>query len=155
MKTWHVNNTIIADEHYGDTNIDKFIMLSWISIYCIPWLRHDNVVHNEPTLLQPVVGWHVYDTKHNTHHVVRVVRYTLYVRGARIEWRHKMWRRYEIVSPGGGHCVKELRIHVRTTTILYGSITFTFFSTCYHYIILYFWLIQKGLALLIIPIWYE
>ena len=27
-----------------------------------------------------------------------------------------------------------------------------FFSTCYHYIIFYFWLIEKGLALLIIPI---
>ena len=55
--------------------------------------------------------------------------------------------------PRGGQCVKKLRIYVRTTTILYGGITFKslFFFTCYHYVIFYFGLIEKGLALLIIP----
>ena len=36
---------------------------------------------------------------------------------------------YYIVSTGGGdQCVEKLRIYMRTTTILYGSITFKFFS---------------------------
>ena len=52
----------------------------------------------------------------------------------------------------GGQCVKKLMIYVWTTTILYGGITFNFltFFTCYHYVIFYFGLIEKGLALLII-----
>ena len=51
-----------------------------------------------------------------------------------------------------GECVKKVRIYVRTTTNLYRGITFKFFfSTCYHHIISYFGLIEKGLALLIIP----
>ena len=40
-----------------------------------------------------------------------------------------------ISSSRGGQCVKELRIHVRTTTMLYGGITFTFFP---HAIIIWF-----------------
>jgi hypothetical protein len=42
---------------------------------------------------------------------------------------------------------------VRTITILYGGITsnFLFIFTCYHYVNLYFGLIEKGVALLIIP----
>ena len=51
-----------------------------------------------------------------------------------------------------GQCVKKLKIQVRTTTILYGGITFnSFFFTCYHYVIFYFGLIKNGFALLIIP----
>ena len=50
-----------------------------------------------------------------------------------------------VCNPRGSQCVKKLRIYVRTTTILYGGITFNFFFTCYHYVIFYFGLIEKGL----------
>ena len=51
--------------------------------------------------------------------------------------------------PWGGQSVKKLRIYVWTTTILYMGVTFFFFFffffNCYHYVIFYFGLIEKGL----------
>ena len=66
----------------------------------------------------------------------------------------KYWKR--VRGSGGAVPLKNKDIGATDHYFIGGYyFYFYFFLTCYNYVIFYFGLIEKGLALLIIPIFYE